>query len=126
QRAGALAGGEQIAGDGGGEPAGVRQDGDRSLLENLAGVVAAKRATNAHPVPGISHPQAVTAEDVDASLLAESADLARVVDRELLGDDEDLPQLGVQSNQLGNSVASRGGRQIDHPAVEAVARVHSL
>ena len=33
------------------------------------------------------------------------ADLARIVHRDLLGDDEDLAQLGVDADQLGHAVA---------------------
>ena len=87
---GAPAGGRQVVGDGGGEVAGVGEDRDRALEQGLARIVAAQRAADPHPVPGVGHAQAVGAEDVDAVGLAHGADLARVVDRDLLGDDDDL------------------------------------
>ncbi len=56
-------------------------------------------------------PEAVGAEDVDAVLLAHGADLARVVHRDLLGDDEDLLEVRVDADQLGHAVArAEGGR----------------
>ena len=120
QRGRAPAGAEQVAGDGGGESARVGEDGDRSLAQDLVGIIAAQRSTDAHLVPGVGHSQAVGAEDVDPALLSERPDLARVVHRQLLGDDEDLVQLGVDANQLGHPVARGGRRQVDDAAVEAV------
>ena len=66
QRGGAPAPHAQICGDGGGETAGVGEDGDRALAQGLRRRVAAERAADAHLVPGVGHAQAVGAEDVDA------------------------------------------------------------
>ena len=52
-------------------------------------------------------PEAVGAEDVDAVRLAQRADLARIVHRDLLGDDDDLLELGIDADQLGDAVAHR-------------------
>jgi hypothetical protein len=41
------------------------------------------------------------------ALLAHRADLTRIVDRDLLGDDEDLAQVGVDADQLGHAVTRR-------------------
>ena len=71
-------------------------------------------------------PEPVGAEDVDAVRLADGADLARVVDRDLLGDDDDLLELRVDPDQLGHAVAHRRWRQVDHAGVEAVAGVQAL
>ena len=87
---GAPAGSGQIVGDGSGEVAGVGEDRDRALEQGLARIVAAQRTADPHPVPGVGHAQAVGAEDIDAVGLADGADLARIVDRDLLGDDDDL------------------------------------
>jgi len=67
--------------------------------------VAAEGATNAHLVPGIGHAQAVAAEDVDPVLLPQGADLARVMHGQLFGDDEDLLELGIDPDQLGDAIA---------------------
>ena len=121
ERRGAPAGGGEILRDRGGEVAGVGEDRDRALEQGLAGIVAAQRAADPHPVPGVGDAQAVGAEDVDAVGLADGADLARVVDRDLLGDDDDLLELGIDPDQLGHAVAHRRRRQVDHAGVEAVA-----
>ena len=111
----------QVLRDGGGEAARVGEDRDRARPQRVAGLVAAERAADAHLVPRVGHAQAVGAEDVDAVLLAHGADLARVVHRDLLGDDEDLAQLRIHADQLGHAVARGRGRQVHHAAVEAVA-----
>ena len=121
-RARAPARGEQVAGDRRREPARVRKDGDGSLAQDLAGLVAAQRSSDADLVPGVGHSQAVGAEDVDAPLLSQRANLARVAYGHLLGDDEDLAELGVDADQLGDAVARRGRRQVHHAAIEAVPR----
>ena len=55
--------------------------------------------------------------------LAHGADLARIVDRDLLGDDDDLLEVGIDPDQLGHAVAHGRGRQVDHAGVEAVAGI---
>jgi hypothetical protein len=40
------------------------------------------------------------------------------VHRQLLGDDEDLAQIRVDPDQLGDTIARGGRRQIHHAAVE--------
>ena len=116
----------QIVGDGGGEVAGVGEDRDRALEQRFAGIVAAERAADAHPVPGVRDPQAVAAEDVDPVHLADGTDLARIVHRDLLGDDDDLLEVGIDPGELGYAVAHGAGRQVDHAGVEAVAGVQAL
>ena len=60
------------------------------LSSDSSGMVAAERAADPHPLPRIRHAEAVAADDVDAVRLRHRADLARVVHRDLLGDDDDL------------------------------------
>ena len=84
------------------------------FLQRLARTVAAERAADADLVPGVRHAEAVAAEDVDAVLLPHRADLARVVHRHLLGDDEDLLEFGIDPDQLGHAVA-RARRAADRP-----------
>ena len=81
---------------------------------------------DAYLVPGVCHAQAVATEDVDAVLLAHRADLARVVHRHLLGDDEDLVEVRIDPDQLGDAVACGRGRQVDDAAVEAVAGIQAF
>src|SRR5207249_9932311 len=76
---------------------------------------------NAHAMPGVGHAETVAAEDVDPILLAHRADLARIVDRKLLRDDEYFAQLRVDPDQLRHAIARAGGRQIHDAAVEAMA-----
>ena len=109
-----------------GEVARVGEDRDRALEQGLAWIVAAERTTDPHPVPGIRDAQPIGAEDVDPVGLADGADLARVVDRDLLGDDDDLRELGVDPDQLGHTVAHRRGGQVDDAGVEAVAGGQAL
>ena len=106
------------------EAAGIRQDRDRSLAQRVGRVVAAERAADANALPRIDHAQAVGAEDVDARLLAHRADLARIVHRDFLGDDENLLQLGVDADQLGHAIARGRRRQVDDAAIEAVPGLH--
>ena len=81
------------------------------LRSASAGIVAAERPADADLVPGVRHAEAVAAEDVDPVLLPHRADLARVVHRQLLGHDEDLLELGIDPDQLGDAVAgAEGGR----------------
>ena len=126
QRGRAPAGHAQVLRDGRGEAAGVRQDCDRTALERVARVVAPEGTADSHLVPRIGHAEAVGAEHVDTGLLRHRADLAGVMDRDLLGDDEDLGEFGIHPDQLGHAVARGAGRQIDHAAVEAVAVVEAL
>src|SRR5262249_6810537 len=84
------------------------------------GIVAAECAADANAVPGIGYTQAIAAEDVDAVLLAHRANLARVVNRKLFGDDENLAQLRVDADQLRDAVARRRWRQVDDAAVESM------
>ena len=123
---GAPAGRRQIVGDGGGEVAGVGEDRHRALEQGLARIVAAQRPADPDPVPGIRHAQPVGTEDVDAVLLAHGADLARIVDRDLLADDDDLLEIRIDPGQLGHPVAHRRGWQVDHAGVEAVAGIEAL
>ncbi len=116
----------QVLRDGGREATGVREDGNRAGLERIAWRVSSERTADAHAVPGVGHAQAIGAEDVDPCLLAHGADLARVMHRDLLGDDEDLLEVRVHADQLGHAVARCGGRQIHHPAIEAVSRLQTL
>jgi len=90
--------GTEILRDGGGEAAGVRENRNRPLEQNFLGIVPAERAADADPIPGIGHAQAVGAEYVDAVGLAERADLARVMHRDLLGDHHDLLELRVDAD----------------------------
>ncbi len=92
------------------------------LRKRLLGTVATECAADAHAVPGVSHAKTVAAEDVDAVGLPHGADLARVAHGELLGDDEDLFQVRVDTDELGHAVACRRRGQIDHATVEAVPR----
>ena len=126
QGGGAPAGHAQIGGDRGGEVAGVREDRDRALAQGLGRTVSAEGAADTDLVPGVRNAEAVAAEDVDAVLLAQGADLARVVHRQLLGDDEDLLELGIDPDQLGDAVPGAGRRQVDHTTVEAVPRLEAL
>ena len=126
QRGGAPAGHAEIGGDRGGEVAGVREDRDRALAQGLGRTVSAERPADADLVPGVRNAEAVAAEDVDPVLLAQGADLARVVHRQLLGDDEDLLELGIDPDQLGDAVPGAGRRQVDHTTVEAVPRLEAL
>ena len=80
-------------------------------LQRSYGVPVWAHAADAHLVIGVGHAEAVAAEDVHAVLLAERPDLAAVVDRELLGDDEDLAQ--VRLTRISSATPSRapeGGR----------------
>ena len=126
QRRRAPALGRQVLRDRGREAARVREDRDRALQQRLVRVVAAERAADAHAVPRIGHAQAVAADHVDAGALRHRADLARVVHRDLLGDDDDLLQPRVDADQLGDAVAHARGRQVDHAGVERVAGVQAL
>ena len=121
RRAPALGG--EILGDGGGEAAGVGEDRDRAFQQRLLGVIAAERAADTHPVPGIRDPQAVAADDIDPVGLGDGADLARVMDRDLLGDDDDLGQVLVHADQLGHPVAHAGGRQVHDADIERVTGI---
>ena len=101
----------EILGDGRGEIAGVRVDGDRTLTQRFLRFIAAERAADAHLVPGVGNAQAVGAEDIDAVGLADGADLARVVDRDLLGDDDDLFRSGLtRTSSATPSRTPAGGR----------------
>jgi hypothetical protein len=53
-------------------------------------------------------------------LLPHGADFPGVMYRQLLGDNEDLRQFGVHSDQFGNAVTSPGRRKIDDAAIEAM------
>ncbi len=88
------------------------------FFSGLLGMVTAERAADPHPVPGIGDAEPVRAKDVDAVGLPDGADLAGVVHRDLLGDDDDLLEIGVDAGELGDAVADAGGRQIDHAGVE--------
>ena len=126
QRGGAPAGGGEVAGDRGGEVAGVGEDRDRALEQGLARIVAAQRPADPHPVPGVGDAEAVGAQDVDAPRLAKRPDLAAVVHRDLLGDDDDLLEIRVDPDELRHAVAHGRGRQVDHAGVEAVAGVQAV
>jgi hypothetical protein len=126
QRRGAPAGHAKIGGHGRGEIAGVRENGDRSLPKRLAWTVATESPADAHFVPGVRHAEAVAAENVDAIHLPHSPDLAGVVHRHLLSDDEDLLEFRIHPDQLSHAVARRGRWQIDHAAVELVARLETF
>src|SRR5437763_14473550 len=110
----------EISGYGAREVARVGKDRDRALAQRLRRVVAAERTTDTHLIPGIGNPEAVAAEDIDAVLLPHGTDFARVVDGELLGDDEDLPESRIHANQLGHAIARARRREIDYAAVEVV------
>ena len=43
--------------------------------------------------------------------------------RHLLGDDKDLLERRIHPDQLGHAIARRGGREIDHAAIEPMARL---
>ena len=96
------------------------------LSSDSSGMIAAERAADAHPVPGVRDAEAVGAEDVDAVRLAERADLARIVHRDLLGDDDDLLELGIDADELGDAVAHAGRRQVDDAGVEGEAGVEAF
>ena len=59
-------------------------------------------------------------------VLTHCADFARVVHRHLLGDDEDLFEVRVDSDQFCNTVPCGGGRQVHDAAIEAVAGIETL
>jgi len=54
------------------------------------------------------------------------ARISRVVHRELLGNDKDLFEVRIDADQLGDSVPSAGGRQVDDAAIEAVTGIEAL
>ena len=58
------------------------------LDQRFLRIVAAQRAADPHPVPAVRHAEAVAADDVDAVRLRHRPDLAGVVHRDLLGDDD--------------------------------------
>ena len=126
ERRRAPAGRAEILGDRRREAARVREDRHRSFQQRLLGVVAAERAADPHPVPGVGDPEAVAADDVDAVRLRHRPDLAGVVHGDLLGDDDDLLQAGVDPHQLGDAVAHPRGRQVDDAGVEGVPGVEPL
>ena len=101
----------QVLSDGTGEPARIREDRNGALDQHFLGVVAPERAADADAVPGVRHPKAVPAEDVDAVRLAEGTDLARVVHRALLGREHDLAKVRVDADELRNTVADAGRRR---------------
>ena len=74
----------------------------------------------------IRHAEAIGAEDVDAVRLAERADLARIVHRDFLGDDDDLLEIGIDADKLGDAVAHAGRRQIDNAGVEGETVVEAF
>ena len=84
---------------------GIREERDRPLEQHFLRVVAAQGSADAHPVPGIRDPETVCAQDIDAIGLAERANLARVMHRDLLRDHHDLAQVRVHPDELGNPVA---------------------
>ena len=93
ERRRAPAGGAEILRDRGGEAARVREDRHRPLDQRLVRMVAAERPADPHPVPRVRHAEAVAADDVDAVRLRHRPDLAGVVHRDLLGDDDDLAEV---------------------------------
>jgi len=54
------------------------------------------------------------------------ADLASVVDGDLLRQDDDLAELGVDPDQFGHAVPDATRRQVDDSGVEVVPGVKSL
>ena len=108
------------------EIAGIGEDGDRAFAQRLGGTVASQRASNAHLVPGVSDTQAVAAEDVDAVLLPQGANLARVVHGELFRDDVNLFELGIHADELSDAVSGSRWREIDHAAIEAMPVIQSF
>ena len=108
------------------KPPGVREHRHRALQQRLCRMVAAQRAADAHPAPRVGHAQAVAADHVDARALRHRADLARVVHRDLLGDDDDLLQARVDADQLGHAVAHARRRQVDDAGVERMPGVQAF
>ena len=72
------------------EAARIGEDRDRALDQHFFWVIAAKCPTDADAVPAVGHAEAIRAEDIDAVSLTERTDLARVMDGDLLRDDDDL------------------------------------
>ena len=66
----------------------------------------------------IRHPEAIGAENVDPVGLAERADLARIMHRDLLGDHHDLLELWVHPDELGHAVTHARRRQVDDARIE--------
>ena len=93
------------------------------LSSASSGIVAAERAADAHAVPGIRNPETVGAKYVDAVGLADRPDLARVMHRDFFGDHDDLLEVRVHADKLGDAVAHAGRGQVDDAGVEREAIV---
>jgi hypothetical protein len=59
-------------------------------------------------------------------VLAHRTDFPRVVHRHLLSDDEDLFEIRIDADQLGDTVPRGRRRQIDDTAIEAMAGIEAL
>ena len=109
-----------------GEAAGIRKDRDGAFDQRFLGKVAAKRATNADAIPGIRDAEAIGPENIDAVRLAERTDLARIMHRDFLGDDDDFLKAGIDADQLGDAIAHARWRQIDDAGIEGEAVVEAF
>jgi hypothetical protein len=126
QRRPAPAGQSQISRNRAGEVARVREDRNRAPLQRLPWGIPAKSATDPDLVPRVGDAEAVAAENVDTVVLADRADLPRVVHRHLLSDDEDLFEIRIDSDQLGDTVPRGRRREVDDTAIEAMAGIEAL
>jgi hypothetical protein len=97
--------GSEILGDGGGETAGVGENGDRSPEQHLLRTVATKRTADSHAVPGIRNAKTVRAEYVDAIGLAKRPNLACVVHGDLFRDHDDLLEIWIHADEFGDAIA---------------------
>ena len=118
--------GSQILSDGRREATRVGQECDRPFDKRFIRMVAAKCAANSNAVPAVGHAQTVAAENVDAVGLAERTDFTRVVDCDLLGDDDDLLKFIVDAHQFGDAIAHARRRQVDDAGVEGQAGIEAF
>src|SRR6516165_11445893 len=115
-----------ILGDSGGEAAGIGEDRHRALEQHLFGIVAAERAADSHAIPRICHAQAIGSENIDSIDLAQSSNLACVMDGDFLCDHHDLFQSGIDTDELRDAIADTGRRQIDDSCVEGKAGIEAF
>jgi hypothetical protein len=106
--------------------AGIRKDRDRAFNQRFLGKVASERTADSDAIPGIRDAETIGAENIDAVRLAERTDLARIVHRDLFGDDHDLVEVGIDADQFGDAVAHAGWRQIDDAGIEGQAVIQAF